>query len=312
MRGMPVEEILGRHYSDFSPENERERVREEIARKLAGTMQLTPCKQAYLRRTGEPVTVEVYESLLRDATGAVVGLRTVALDVTDRLHKEEEIYQTTSELRAIFQALPDVFLRIDTAGAILDYRGPKSPNFLAHGRELPGKRIQNLVPAEVGKQFDAALARIRKTNSMVGVEYSLPSKSGDLFFEARLIPLHWKEIIAIVRDITERKRAQTRLEQFAEEVREKNDDLAKALVTAREATLMKGRFLANMSHEIRTPMNGVLGMTELLLDTELTPEQREYAQDVSAVGRRAADDHERYSRSFEDRSRPADDRMHSL
>jgi two-component system sensor histidine kinase/response regulator len=95
-----------------------------------------------------------------------------------------------------------------------------------------------------------------------------------------LIPLHWKEIIVILRDITERKRAEKRLQQYAEEVQEKNAELASALATAREATLLKGRFLANMSHEIRTPMNGVLGMTELLLDTPLNTEQREYAEAV--------------------------------
>jgi PAS domain S-box-containing protein len=277
LRGLRPSVILGKHYADFAPESERERVRNETHRKLTGEEPLAPGQQTCVRLG---VTVQVQEVLLRDENGAIVGLRSYESDATERIRTEDEIWQTTGELRAIFQALPDVFLRLNTDGVILDYRGPQPSGFLGRAQDAVGKRLQNLFTPEVGREIDKALARVRTTNAMVAIEYSLPSEGGETYFEARLIPLHWKEIIVIVRDIAERKRAEKRVEQYAEEVQEKNHDLAAALATAREATLMKGRFLANMSHEIRTPMNGVVGMTDLLLDTPLNDEQKEYAEAV--------------------------------
>jgi two-component system sensor histidine kinase/response regulator len=77
-------------------------------------------------------------------------------------------------------------------------------------------------------------------------------------------------VASVGRDITEQKQAQALL--------------AAAHAEAVAASETKSRFLANMSHEIRTPMNGVLGMNELLLGTDLSAEQREYAEQVARSG----------------------------
>jgi PAS domain S-box-containing protein len=90
--------------------------------------------------------------------------------------------------------------------------------------------------------------------------------------------------VLLFRDITERKRIEAQVHAYAEELVQTNSALNVALAQAQAATQAKSEFLATMSHEIRTPMNGVLGMNGLLLETELTQDQREYAETVRASG----------------------------
>ena len=127
-----------------------------------------------------------------------------------------------------------------------------------------------------GKVANYELYLIRKDGVLVPVEATvslLTNQQGER-----------RGTITIVRDISARRRADSELLEAKARLEEANDDLKHAIIRAEkmaraawEADQAKGQFLANMSHEIRTPMNGVIGFTEMLLDTELTPEQIDIA-----------------------------------
>jgi PAS domain S-box-containing protein len=137
----------------------------------------------------------------------------------------------------------------------------------ARARELSVELGREIAPG-----FEAFVATVRATGRQIEREWTYVRRDGthfpvllsiDALRDARGAITGF---FGVATDLTERKRAEQTLRDTA--------------AAAQENARMKSQFLANMSHEIRTPMNGVVGMSSLLLDTELTPEQRHLATTV--------------------------------
>jgi two-component system sensor histidine kinase/response regulator len=277
--GRAKPEFIGRHCQEWAPAAQRQQYTEQIARKMSGEAKLAPYQLEYERPDGSSVVLEIHEELLTGSSGQAAGMRMAAVDVTQRKKSDEQAYQITSELHALFQAFPDFFLRLDRDGKIHDARGgEKSDPFLAPEKFL-GRNLEQVLPREAFQEFTRAREQAKRTKSLGIGEFSVELQPEPQTYELRLLELGWGWIV-IVRNITGRKTDETRLRDYAQELERKNEEMETALATAREATQLKGRFLATVSHEIRTPLNGVLGMTDLLLGTDLKGEQLEYAESI--------------------------------
>jgi PAS domain S-box-containing protein len=123
----------------------------------------------------------------------------------------QELLQANSEMRAVFKAIPDLMFRLDSEGTILDFTAGGTSDFLLEPKQFIGKRVQDVPLAEIGGEFNEAVNQLLETNSMVSIEYCLMIQNEKHCYEARLLPLFEKQIMVIIRNITERKETEEAL-----------------------------------------------------------------------------------------------------
>ncbi len=247
------------------------RLHDRVARGEGFTGVETRCT----RKDGSVIDVSISAAPLRDESGAFCGGVAMMADITERKQAERNLEERTSFLNSLIQNGPLAMVVHDAHG-VVEMCNPAFERLFQYRKdEVIGRGVDDLVSsAELkneanqltqrvtsGQGLQLATSRRRKDGTLVDVEvHAVP-----LMADGKTVGAY-----ALYQDITKRKRAE--------------EGLQRAKEAAEAASQAKSEFLANMSHEIRTPMNGILGMTELALDTPLSPEQREYLTMVKSSG----------------------------
>lgn len=125
----------------------------------------------------------------------------------------QELIQANSEMRAVFQAFPDLLFRTDREGIILDYQTSNARDLHFLQGKVIGRQISDVFPKNVGEMFNKAIEQVQKTRYLVSIEYSITEQDSEYFHEARLLLLLERQIIILIRDITKRKRVEVLLKE---------------------------------------------------------------------------------------------------
>jgi PAS domain S-box-containing protein len=286
--GYTKEEVIGKNLDQlvaYQPDCMAEAV---VLDEQTGSGGIVQCITKRCRKDGSLVDVQL-SGVPVVVDGKQTGVIAIYHDLTELKRAEEAILESQRRMADIINFLPDATFVIDWEGTVIAWNhaieemtGVKAEEILGKGNyeyAIPfyGERRPILVDMVFlpDEEVEKSYTHVQRNDGVLVGEATTILKGKTTYLNATASALKNSKgeavgAIEAVRDVTEQKHAEEELQ------------LAKSAAEA--ANQAKSAFLAMMSHEIRTPMNAIIGMSGLLMDTQLNPDQREFAETIRNSG----------------------------
>jgi PAS domain S-box-containing protein len=184
------------------PEEDRETTA-RVSETVVETGKDGVCEFRWYRKDGSIRWVENHLSPMVDENSDVIGLRGVALDITNRKLAEETARRTEEKDRAILAAIPDLMFVQTREGVYLDYHAKDERDLFVPPDQFLGKNMRDILPRDLTEQLFACFERAEEAGEPQILEYQLTLHENDRWFEARVVRSEEK-VVTVIRDITQR------------------------------------------------------------------------------------------------------------
>jgi protein-histidine pros-kinase len=261
---------------ELKPEHTESSFRKTIEPLLSGAQEKLVFHTIHRRKNGSDYPVEVHLQLVEQSERRV--FLAVILDISDRRQAERAIRENQQRLAGLVDSAMDGIITIDSEQRIVLFNPAAEMMFGLSAAEVLGGSLEQLLPQASRAEHASHIRKFGATgvsSRRMGALGSISGRRADgseFPMEASIsqVPVEGKTFYTVIlRDITERDRAEKALQEANEslerKVRERTAQLAAAKERAEFADSNKTAFLASMSHEIRTPLNAVVGFTGMLL-----------------------------------------------
>ncbi|MGA7722359.1 MAG: PAS domain-containing sensor histidine kinase [Ignavibacteriaceae bacterium] len=268
MLGYPIQETIGKNIFDFVVKEDHHllnHLMEETVSKKLNMCDINFRDAANSIHTILIRLVAIYKN------NVITGYQSIATDITERKLNELELRESKSRYKALLNAIPDIVLKFTHDGILLDFHNVVSHDSGIKFENLLGKSIDSIFDPVITQSFLLHAENAFRKNRPQIFEYKSMVNGEVIYEEARIVSIQDDNFIVIIRDITVRKQAESKIQKYLIELDnnrqtlEKNaKELADLNSKLEEINKNKDKLFSIIAHDLRSPFTGLLGFANIL------------------------------------------------